>query len=281
MSCGRLHEPGHGFDLPAPGGTGDPGGGEGYEYVRVGGPGSGPQDPAGSGGGPYGLTWEEPGAAAPTVREPGPVRIAVAGAGARHGYAIKPFCWVAGVDGAAILVHQMAASRVLGFGPLAAVVTAFLGGLAAEVGTEVRNNRRKRSFAWKTLIRLEIFIATPWAARRGRVDAVRLGGHRPVDRAARRPGDGLVVRPRGPQGPQARHGPAAGGAGVGAAGDRRATPGRPAAAAVHRPVLPARRAALRGARGPVPGPGLRVHVRDLLPARRAGTPRPTSRAPGC
>ena len=164
MSCGKLHEPGHGCDLPASGGAG---GGEGYEYVRVGGRGPGPADPDGSAGGQYGVMWEAPGAAvqgaAPAVREPGPVRIAAAGAWARHGYAVKPFCWAGGVDGAAIVVHEMAASRVLGFGPLAAVVTAFLGGLAAEVGTEVRNRRRKRSFAWKTLIRRQIFVATPWA----------------------------------------------------------------------------------------------------------------------
>lgn len=180
MSCGRLHDTGGGSHPHPPGGRHAAGGGGAYEYVPVGGPQPAGPDPAGGPddtlGAPYGLGWEQDGEAGPDpgpaagapreparIREPGRVRVALAGAWAKNGYMIKPFCWAAAVDGAATLVHQMAASHVLGYGPLAAVLTACGGGLTAEAATEIRNHRRKRSSTWRVLIRKQITAATLWA----------------------------------------------------------------------------------------------------------------------
>lgn len=141
MSCGSLHEPGHGFHVHAPGEEHEPG--SEHEPVAL----------------------EETGeqAAPAPEKKPGRIKVAAAGAWAQHGYMIRPFAWVPAVDGAAWTVHQAAATRFLGYGTLDAVLTAAGAGLAAEVATEIRNHRAGRGHKWKTITRRQVTLATSWA----------------------------------------------------------------------------------------------------------------------
>jgi hypothetical protein len=173
VSCGQLHEPGHGFHLHLPGQEHAPGG-DGYQYVPVTGPGPAGEDPAagqpqdGPGGSmPVPAAGQDQAGAGqappPRDKQPGRIRIAVSGAWDRHGYMIRPFAWGPAVDGASWVAHEMSAAHVLGYNPLAAVVTVFGGGLTAEVVTEIRNHKRKRRPKHKTIIRQQITAATAWA----------------------------------------------------------------------------------------------------------------------
>jgi hypothetical protein len=151
MSCGQLHEPGHGMNFPFPGSEPHHDHPEEPHHDR---PGAGPQPD-----GTPGQDAPEPDAAAaqpPAVREPGRIRVAAGGAWDRHGYLIRPAAWPPVVDGAAFAVHYAAGTW------WHAAVAAAVAGLTAEVSTEVRNHRRKRRPQWRKMVRWNVAAGTGW-----------------------------------------------------------------------------------------------------------------------
>jgi hypothetical protein len=153
VSCGGLHE--HGLHVHEDDTT--------WPYpvtLEAGAAGTGPGGPGPADTG----TGTGTGSAPEPPEEPGRVKVWFTGAWERNGYRIKPFAfWLPGVDGASWVMHQIAGGHVLGAGPLTAVLAAAGGGITAEIVTEIKNHRARRSDRWKTVIRRQITAATAWS----------------------------------------------------------------------------------------------------------------------
>jgi hypothetical protein len=97
-------------------------------------------------------------------KKPSRVKIWFRGAWDRNGYRVKPFAiWVPGVDGSAWVMHEIAAHQVFGADPWTVLATVAGVGVTAEIVTEIKNHKAKRSDRWKTVIRRQITVATTWS----------------------------------------------------------------------------------------------------------------------
>jgi hypothetical protein len=124
MSCGKLHEPGQGFHLHAPGE-------EHGEELADGIPG----DEDATGGiedAPKSPGWVKTAA--------GHMGTVTAAAWARHGYLVKPFTWIPAVEGSEWLISQ-----VYGTSPLHALAAAGVAAAVGEVATEAVNHVQHRA----------------------------------------------------------------------------------------------------------------------------------------
>jgi hypothetical protein len=159
MSCGGLHAPGEALNLHIPRDHhGDDPGPGGPPWPRSDWPGEPRDDPPGGGqpetGGPPAPAQEQ---------APRHIKTAAAGAWAEHRHLVTPFIWPAGVDGAALLAHQMATAGVFGLNRPDALFAALSAGTVAEVVTEFVNHHRQRRPRWRKLTRVQIAAGTAWS----------------------------------------------------------------------------------------------------------------------
>jgi len=159
VSCGGLHGRDGAVHLHEPEGH-HPDGNENQV------PG-GPADPGSNDAPASAQELQDDGASVPAnrspakhAREPKPNRVLMwlAGTWRSNRYITKPFLWAGSADLAVLATHALTAGH-----PLAGLLTAVGGGLAAEIGSEVVNKRAKRSEPWRKMSRQEVAIGTVWA----------------------------------------------------------------------------------------------------------------------
>ena len=138
MSCGKLHEPGHGFHLHAPG-----------EEHDV------PEDDVP--GGELDGTGDAPKPPGRVRTAAGQVGTAAGGAWKQHGYLVKPFGWIPAVEGSEWFIHQLFAGN-----PLHALAAAAAAAAAGEITTETVNHVQDRAHPVRARSRVAVGTAAAW-----------------------------------------------------------------------------------------------------------------------